>query len=101
MGAEHADGKGFFITTNIFTLQAEQWAEDKPIEVIDGTRLVQLVRESGVIGNQAKIQAVTQTESETTKLCPQCGSPLVKRTNRESGKQFLGCSRYPDCTFTK
>lgn len=101
MGDSHSDGKGFFITTNIFTLQTEQWAENKPIELIDGTRLIQLVRDSGVIGNQTRKQAVSETKSETKELCPKCGSLLVKRTNRESGKQFLGCSRYPDCTFTK
>ena len=39
--ADHlANGKGYFITTNKFTLEAEQFAEDKPIELIDGFRLI-------------------------------------------------------------
>jgi restriction system protein len=32
--------------------------------------------------------------------CPQCGRPMVLRTaksGRNSGKQFWGCSDYPDC----
>ncbi|MCP4701233.1 MAG: four helix bundle protein, partial [Gammaproteobacteria bacterium] len=32
--------------------------------------------------------------------CPQCGKPMVLRmakTGQNAGKQFLGCSGYPDC----
>ena len=32
--------------------------------------------------------------------CPQCRAPLVERTNRASGEPFLGCSSWPDCTFS-
>ena len=37
-------------------------------------------------------------------LCPRCGSPLVVRTAKKglhAGSQFLGCSRYPDCRYTR
>jgi ssDNA-binding Zn-finger/Zn-ribbon topoisomerase 1 len=33
--------------------------------------------------------------------CPQCGNQLVVRKNRENGELFLGCSKYPECKFTK
>lgn len=26
-----------------------------------------------------------------TKACPDCGRPLVERTNRATGEPFLGC----------
>jgi len=43
--ADHlAKGKGYFITTNIFTLEAEKFAEDKPIELIDGQKLIKYIR---------------------------------------------------------
>ena len=32
--------------------------------------------------------------------CPQCGAPRVERTNRDSGVNFIGCSRWPDCQWT-
>ena len=32
--------------------------------------------------------------------CPQCRAPLVERTNRATGSTFLGCSEWPDCSFT-
>lgn len=35
------------------------------------------------------------------KHCPECGRPLVERTNRENGSTFLGCRGYPDCTHTE
>lgn len=40
-----AQGKGIFITTNIFTSEAEYFAKDKPIELIDGQKLVRLIRQ--------------------------------------------------------
>ncbi len=38
-------GKGIFITTNIFSSEAEYFAKDKPIELIDGQKLVRLIRQ--------------------------------------------------------
>lgn len=32
-------------------------------------------------------------------ICPVCGSPLVRRNGKYGA--FLGCSRYPNCTFTR
>lgn len=43
--ADHLiNGKGYFITTNKFTLEAEKFAEDKPIELIDGYKLIRYIR---------------------------------------------------------
>ena len=43
--ADHlANGKGYFITTNKFTLEAERFVEDKPIELIDSFKLVRYIR---------------------------------------------------------
>ncbi len=39
--------------------------------------------------------------------CPECldsghgRRALVLRTNRESGHEFLGCQRWPDCRYTQ
>ena len=38
--------KGFFVTTKTFSLAAERFAGDHPIELVDGPRLVELVREA-------------------------------------------------------
>ncbi|MDD4818904.1 MAG: restriction endonuclease [Candidatus Colwellbacteria bacterium] len=36
-----AKGTGYFVTTDSFTLEAEKFAEDKPIELVDGYKLVE------------------------------------------------------------
>lgn len=38
--------KGFFVTTGTFSLAAEKFARENPIELIDGPRLVELVHEA-------------------------------------------------------
>jgi restriction system protein len=38
--------KGFFVTTRTFSLAAEKFVADHPIELIDGPRLVELVKEA-------------------------------------------------------
>lgn len=35
-----------------------------------------------------------------TKLCPDCGLPMVIRQNSNTLDFFLGCSDYPNCTGT-
>jgi len=43
--ADHlAQAKGYFITTNKFTLESERFAGDKPIELIDGYKLIKYIR---------------------------------------------------------
>lgn len=43
--ADHlSNGKGYFITTNKFTLEAEKFAEDKPIELVDGYKLIKYIK---------------------------------------------------------
>jgi len=44
---------------------------------------------------------VKETDTTITKLCPDCGRPLVERTNRATGETFLGCSQYPACTHSE
>ncbi len=42
-----------------------------------------------------------EKDAKVTKSCPKCGEPLVIRTNRQTGQEFLGCSQYPRCTHTE
>jgi hypothetical protein len=85
-----ANGKGYIVTTNTFSLEAEKFAEDKPIELIDGHRLIEhvhLAHGRALEGNSA------------ARRCPVCGGELVDRFGR-FGK-FVGCDNYPKCTFTE
>ena len=87
--ADHlAKGKGYFITTNKFTLEAERFAEDKPIELIDSFKLLKYIR-----------LVEKDTEKTETKLCPKCGGKLKERAGKYGN--FLGCSNYPKCKYTE
>ena len=33
--------------------------------------------------------------------CPNCYRPMAIKRNRQNDTRFLGCSGYPDCTYTK
>jgi len=87
--ADHlAQAKGYFITTNKFTLEAERFAEDKPIELIDGYKLINYIR-------------LTEKNSDKgdSKVCPKCGGKLEEKIGKYG--KFLGCSNYPKCKYTK
>ena len=81
-------GKGYFITTNVFTLEAEKFAENKPIELIDKFKLMEYM----------KLVNVSAPEAES-RTCPKCGGELVQRSGKRG--QFLGCSNYPKCHHTE
>ncbi len=95
------DAKSFFITTNIFTLEAEQFAEGKSIELIDGKKLMDYVKLAGI---DAPASDQTSSSGDTAEKCPNCGNDLILRTARKgthAGKTFLGCTNYPHCRFVK
>ena len=47
--------KGFFVTTSTFSLAAEKFAAEHPIELVDGPRLVELI--SSVLGPKTRREA--------------------------------------------
>jgi len=38
-----------------------------------------------------------KTDEYVDQECPQCGSIMVLKTVRDTGKKFYGCGRFPDC----
>lgn len=95
MGDRHVTGKGFFITTNIFTHEAEEFAEKNAIEWVDGQSLIKYVRKSGIQPH------ATTINSSNIESCPLCGKSLIVRVNRDNGNRFMGCAGFPNCHFTK
>jgi restriction system protein len=85
-----AQAKGFFITTNTFTLDAEKFAESIPVELIDGYKLCEYIK-------MAQTDAAIPPAVEV-KVCPVCASLMIKRKGRFG--EFYGCSRYPQCEGT-
>jgi len=91
MAGKLSSGKGIFITTNIFTTEAEQFASDKPIELIDGDRLLRLIKQT----KKDKEEIVVKDDDK----CLKCGGNLIEKSGKYG--KFLGCSNYPKCRFTK
>lgn len=84
-----ANGKAYFITTSNFTLPAEKFVEDKPIELIDSYRLLDYIH----------LAKPKDKEEDSKNVCPECGAKLVKRKGKYG--EFLGCSNYPKCKYTR
>jgi len=83
------NGKGYFITTNRFTLEAEKFAEDKPIELVDGYKLISYIK----MAEKGKKAPRLANQS-----CPRCRGKLVQKNGKFG--VFYGCSNYPKCTYT-
>ena len=88
-----ANGQGYLITTNKFTLEARKFAEDKPIELIDGFSLIRYIRMAKKENNFSNVST-----NRVAKICPRCGGNLVERTGKFG--TFYGCSNYPKCKYT-
>lgn len=79
-----------------FTNDAKAFVNDKPIHLIDGNVLYDLIH-SGI--------DVTNTpSSDEIVCCPECGNSMVLRLAKKGsnvGKQFYGCTLYPQCKGTR
>jgi restriction system protein len=96
MTAKHATS-GILITSGVFTQEAKNFAADKPIDLVEGSQLLQL------IGNVQK-RGVASPKPAPANVCPKCGGEMVLRTAQKGpnpGQKFWGCSNYPKCRFTK
>lgn len=121
MTAQHAQG-AVIITSGLFTQEAKNFAHGKPIDLIEGQQLADLVGSVQVRPSSSPVRAGagadaagqevgspgTAMVSEPSKThpktsCPQCGAAMMLRTaNRgaRAGEQFWGCSRFPACRAT-
>lgn len=79
----------------------DQVFSDKEIErIID---LLSTVKSEIKISKEEHIQSLRNRHNSET-VCPSCGSDLLKRTAKKGakqGSQFLGCSSFPKCRYTK
>ncbi len=95
MTNELANGKGIFITTNVFTTEAENFADGNPIELIDGHDLLRLIKSV----DKDQILTIPLAAGVQSEKCPSCGGELVKRNGKFG--EFLGCSNFPRCRYIK
>lgn len=94
MTSEKAEG-ALVVTSGSFTLEAEAFAKDKPIGLIDGLALLDLVN-SVQTAHQKRIAA----DAAPAPACPVCERPMITRKAPKDstiGRVFWGCTQYPSC----
>ena len=85
--------QGIVVTYGEFTSEAREFAKANAIALIDGPKLTQMIASVQQSGNM-------HTQPEAVRACPKCGSEMVLRVANKgphSGKEFWGCSKFPDC----
>jgi len=99
VAAENATG-GIVISSGTFTQEAYDFAKGKPIELLNGSKLLGLIGEVQALPRKV----VQKTQEPNDNQCPLCGSKMVLRTAKKgpaAGQKFWGCSRFPKCRGTK
>jgi restriction system protein len=98
---------GIVITSGVFTSDALDFSLGKPLMLINGIDLFQMVealpssnqeQSEEMIENSEDI--VEQKMPELEPLCPICSQKMIKRTakkGKNAGNTFWGCSKFPGC----
>lgn len=101
MTAERANDC-IFVSSGNYTAEARMFAEGKPIWLIDGSELLNLVSSVQVQPSITRPDLTKEYQSANPK-CPLCGSNMVKRVAKKgakAGNEFWGCSKFPSCKGT-
>jgi restriction system protein len=91
--------RGTFVTTSRFTEEAERFAKDNGIHVLDCRGLLALVGKR-TPEQQAELLQHAYEGEYWRPTCASCGLKMVERTSRKEGNAFWGCAAYPRCRFT-
>jgi restriction system protein len=116
MAAERAVG-GFVVTSGKFTKDAEEFAKGRNVELIDGPKLMTMIRTAQAARKSpATPRPVTPaapapaepilapSPALVSPSCPVCSKAMVKRTAKKganAGQTFWGCTGYPSCRGTR
>ena len=83
---------GIIVSSGLFTRDAEQFADENRIRLIDGRELVSMLN---IKGNVKKISANPPRIPTPAPTCPRCDAPMVLRTARRgklAGQKVWACS---------
>jgi len=117
--AQHHRADGVILACiGTYTADASAFATGKPIELVNGDALLEMVRgvratprattpstdrmHDAALSNAAGPRPAPGVGNETASLpCPVCAAPMMQRINRRTGQPFHGCSAYPKCRGTR
>jgi restriction system protein len=89
------------VATTSFTPDAVAFAKDKPIDLVDSTALLHLLRG---VQTSGRLAMNSDEPDHLTPMCPSCNTPMVLRQARRgafAGQKFWGCPNYPKCRGTR
>jgi restriction system protein len=93
---------GAFFTTGEFSSEAEEWARDKNLDLVNGREFLNRIKQL-TAEQQSSLLAIATAGDYTTPTCPSCGVKMVTRTASKGpseGREFYGCRNYPGCRQT-
>ena len=90
------NGTGYLITTNVFTNEAERFANGRRIVLIDKFNLIEYVHNAKI---EDQIPESEHPAGQNQELCPRCENPLVEKYGKHG--PFIGCSTWPKCWYRK
>jgi restriction system protein len=108
ISARRAAG-GIVVSSGSYSKDAVQFARASGIELIDGPALEQMVIDAQepepYLESTGRWRTHTQMfDISPEPTCPTCSALMVKRIGKRgahAGKQFWGCSKYPQCKGTR
>ncbi|RYH13083.1 MAG: restriction endonuclease [Alphaproteobacteria bacterium] len=101
MAAHGIGTPGVFVTCGGFTEEARRFAAGKPIDLVDGDRLMHMILATNGGGQRIEEEA---TRGEDVPECPRCKGPMVRRVAKAGpnpGTSFWGCASFPRCRGTR
>lgn len=107
--ASREAGAAILVTSGRFTSEAERFASENGIKLIDGPvleRMIVDVQRSGRAQPQSERSApvIKPATVAAAPKCPNCGKPMVERTAKrgaKAGQSFWGCEGFPACRGTR
>ena len=103
--AHHRASAIKIVAVGAYTPDAQRFAEGKPIELVTGAALVELVHSVQTAATkpapQAPPQAQASASAGSSPSCPKCGKEMMQRTNKRTNDRFWGCTSYPSCRGTR
>ena len=105
MAAHQTRCEGIVVTTGRFTPDAMAFAAGKPIRLIAGAELLQMLASANPVTSAVRAYttpapATPIPAAASTPACPACRVPMVRRVASKgqfAGKPFWGCRNFPRC----
>ncbi len=86
--------RGCLVTCGVFSTDARRFAEANRIKLLDGARLLKLLRRLPEDASRRLLSIATEGAT-TTPACPRCGARMVARHDPRGA--YWGCEAHPRC----